>query len=169
MDSRPQTIHTSPRSRWSGLLANPWTGWWCQVGAALTMAAWLGLVAIPNLRGEMEWVRYCAILHTLKEIVQAMPAKALARQRSIQLQVDALRGTFRVAVAQAPHAYDIVEQTLWLPKGLQISDAPGALTAFPTGRLSSSSIVVAAPSYSRLFRLTTNEDGRVELHEESTL
>jgi hypothetical protein len=88
----------------------------------------------------------------------------------MQLRVDVSQGAFHLSTTQGKFkSYETIERTLWLPKGLEISEAPTVLTALPTGRLSAGSIVIIAPVYNRLFRLTTAERGLVHLDEEPTL
>ena len=130
----------------------------------------LGSSAHRWLWTQAELLRYRSTMQELSTTVRAMRSRALGQRCTEQLRIDPLRGMLQLtAIRESPTAYETVERTFWLPKGLQISDAPSAVTALPTGRLSSGSILVAAPSYNRLFRLTTNEDGLVQLHEESTL
>lgn len=113
---------------------------------------------------------YRSVMQELASAVRAMPSRAIAERRTIQLHADAAHGVFQLTVVVGrPMRYETIERTIWLPKGLEISEAPPVVSASPAGRLSRSSIVVAAPSYNRMFRLTTNEQGLVQLHEESTL
>jgi hypothetical protein len=149
---------------------NPWTAWLVEVGVALLIAGWLGFHLIPQLRARMELLDYRSTMHDLTGMVQAMPSRARAQHRVLQLHVDASQGAFHLAATQGTTtSYDTIERTLWLPKGLEVSEAPVLLTALPSGRLSATSIVVVAPVYHRLFRLTTTEQGLVHLHEEPTL
>ena len=144
--------------------------WRCEVLFAFALAAWLGLTVVPRLRGAMEWARYRSAMQTLTGTVRAMRSQALTQHRIVQLRVDATRGLFQfAAIYNSPQPYETVERTIWLPKELQITDAPAVLTALPTGLLSSASIVISAPSYNRLFRVTTDKDGHVRLDEEPTL
>ena len=62
-----------------------------------------------------------------------------------------------------------VERTLWLPDGLQISEAPAVVKRLPTGRFPETSIVLTAPAFQRVFRITSSHDGRVRCDEESLL
>lgn len=119
---------------------------------------------------QAEWGRYRTTMQELTATVRTMPSRALAKRRTMHLRIDAARGTFQVTSAQgSSRTYTTVERTIWLPDGLEILEAPEALTASATGRLSAGAIVVAAPAYDRLFRVTTSEAGVVKLHEESTL
>jgi hypothetical protein len=58
---------------------------------------------------------------------------------------------------------------VWLPTGLEITEAPEALVALPSGELSTGSIIVSAPAYHRIFRLDADPRGVVRLHEEPIL
>ena len=130
----------------------------------------IGFAAHRWLWHAAELFSYRATMVELTQTLQAMPSRAATQRRTIQLRVDAPHGAFELAaIEDRPTPYEMVERTIWLPNGLHISDAPTTLTALPTGQLSSGSIVVTAPSYNRLFRVTTNEHGRVQLHEESML
>jgi len=171
MNRKGQLVLTGPpRTSAARTVRNPWTAWLVEVGVALCLAGWLGLHIIPQLQGQMELLDYRSTMHDLTDMVQAMPSRAMAQRRVIQLRVDASQGAFHLAMTQGTsRLYETIERTLWLPKGLEISEAPALLTALPTGRLSAGSIVIIAPVYNRLFRLTTTERGLVHLDEEPTL
>jgi len=149
---------------------NPWAAWLVEVGVALLLAGWLGFFVIPQLQSQMELLDYRSTMQDLTSMVQAMPSRAVAQRRVLQLRVDATQRAFHLAMTQeAAASYDTIERTLWLPQGLEINEAPALLTALPTGRLSAGSIIIVAPLYHRLFRLTTTERGLVHLDEEPTL
>jgi hypothetical protein len=138
--------------------------------AFILFTGWLVLSISRAIQGEAELLRYRSTMRDLSITLRAMRAQALAKQRTVQLRVDASRGLFQVTSIQAGlRPYATLEHTIWLPEGLQISDAPPVLLALPTGTLSSASIVVTAPSYNRLFRLTTDAAGVIRLDEEPTL
>jgi hypothetical protein len=171
MNRKGQMVLTGPpRTSAIQTVRNPWTAWLVEVGVALLIAGWLGLSILPQLQGQMALLDYRSTMQDLTGMVQAMPSRALAQRRVMQLRVDASQGAFHLATTQGKSTfYDTIERTLWLPKGLEISEAPALLTALPTGRLSAGSIVIIAPVYNRLFRLTTTERGLVRLDEEPTL
>jgi hypothetical protein len=130
----------------------------------------LGALAHRGMREEGELLRYRSTMRDLASTVHTMRSRALAKRRIVQLHVDASRGSFQlISLHEGSQPYETLEQTIWLPKGLHISVAPALLTALPTGHLSSTSIVVDAPSYHKLFRLTTDEAGLVRLDEEPAL
>ena len=141
--------------------------------AALLVLAWLSGVSVHRtLQREAELSRYRSVIQGLTSTVRAMRSQAAAKRCPIQLSIDASHGAFQlVAIRRGSHhrSYETVERTLWLPEGLQISDGPSTLTALPNGRLSPATIVVTAPAYQRLFRLTTQTSGVVQLDEEPTL
>lgn len=130
-----------------------------------------GLLAIDRwLGGEAERLRHRLTMEDLTTLVRAMRALAVAKGRPLQLRIDASRGAFRMTSVQAgATAYELVERTVWLPKSLEISDAPETVTALPTGQLSAACIIVSAPTQQKRFRLMTSEQGTVQLSEESTL
>lgn len=120
---------------------------------------------------QAELVQYRSTMQELGSTVRGMRSRALAQRRTVQLRIDPVRGAFHVASVreQRGRTYETPEETIWLPAGLEISDAPERLVALPTGQFPSAAIVVAAPSYHKRFRLVTTESGFVHLHEESTL
>ena len=130
-----------------------------------------GLGIYRTAQREAELTRYRSTMQELSSTLRAMRAQAIARRRTIQLSLDPAHGAFQLmSVRPGRHrSYDTVERTLWLPAGLQILEGPPFLTALPSGRLSAATIVVAAPAYQRVFRLTTRKSGGVQLDEEPTL
>ena len=120
---------------------------------------------------QAQLLSYRAAMQDLTTTVRASQFKAFAQQRMFMLRVDAPRGQFQlVSMAQRPgELIEHVERTMWLPDGLEISEAPTILRVFPSGGLASSSIVVVAPAHNLQFHLQTSETGEVQLHEESTL
>ena len=137
---------------------------------SVALAAGLAASAHRWALAQMELTRYRTTVQDLTSTVRAIRALAAAQRTTIELRIDAARGIFQLASVHGTSTrYETVSRTIWLPGGLMISDAPAAVTALPTGRLSTSAIVIAAPAYNRLFRLTTHETGLVQLDEESTL
>ena len=134
------------------------------------LAILLGASVHRWLWAQAEFLSYRSTMRDLTSAVRAMRFQALAKRRTFQLRVDASQGMFQLASIEGKASpYEVVERTIWLPKGLQISDAPTTLAIQPSGQLPSASIVVVAPSYNRFFRLTMDEKGLVQLDEESTL
>ena len=144
---------------------------------ATAIAALLALIGVSGVwayrtgQREAELSRYRSAMQELSSTIRAMRPQAAAKRRPIQLSLDASHGTFQlVSIRRASRrSYETVERTLWLPEGLQITDGPPTLTALPNGRLSPATIVVLAPAYQRLFRLTIRASGAVQLDEEPTL
>ena len=137
---------------------------------SIGLVVWCGAYVHRWMWAQAELLSYRSTMQDLTSTVQAMRAQALAKRQTVQLHVDAARGLFQLALVEGRRKpYVVVQQTIWLPKGLEISDAPETLTALPTGRLSPASIVIAAPSYNRFFRVTTNERGVVRWDEEPAL
>ena len=139
------------------------------VSAAMlvVLAGPVGASTYQWLRQETDFIRYRSAMQQLSLTVRGLPTKALAKRRPIHLRVDAARGIIQVtSTYEGASPYDAIEQTLWLPKGLEINEAPAVLTVTPTGHVAPSAFVVTAPSHNTLFRLTTTEKGHVRLHEE---
>lgn len=140
--------------------------------AAAVVAAGLCLVTAGGVRWlyrASELQRFRTTLQGLTGTMRSIQPRAVAKHRPMLLRIDAAHGVFQVTSLQnGRRAYEIVEETVWLPQGLEISDAPASLAVSPTGHLTSATIVITAPSYSRLFRLTTTPRGAVQLDEEPT-
>ena len=138
--------------------------------AAALGVGWLGARLHRQLWHAAQLYEYRSTMRTLEYTMQGMRAQAMAKRRTVQLRVNASLGAFELStLEESPSPYEILDRTIWLPQGLEISEAPQVLKAFPSGRFSSGMIVVGAPSYNRLFRLITQESGVVRLDEESTL
>lgn len=138
--------------------------------ASITLISVFGASVHRWMWSQAEWGCYQTAMQELTATVRTMPSRALAQRRTMHLRIDAARGMLQVTAVQGVRpAYTTVERTIWLPRGLQIIEAPDTLTASATGQLSVGAIVVAAPAYDRLFRLTMTEAGVVRLHEESAL
>ena len=133
----------------------------------------LGLAGVGGFRWlhrEAQLQQFRTTLQKLAYTVQTIQPRAAARHRPMILRIDATRGVFQLAALQGGRrSYETVEQTIWLPKGLEIAEAPASLTVPPAGHLAATTIVVTAPSYNRLFRLTTTARGLVRLDEEPSI
>ncbi len=117
-----------------------------------------------------QWADYRMTMQEVAGLLRTMPSHAWAQQQPVSLLIDQAQHAFRIAIKHpAPQDYDVVERTIWLPEGLRISEAPDVITALPAGALSTGDILIIAPAYSRLFRLTTTARGVVQLDEESIL
>ena len=141
--------------------------------AAMVAMVCLALVSVGGsrwLHREAELQQFRTTLQNLAYTVQTIQPRAAAKHRPMILRIDAARGVFQLTTLQSGRrSYETVEQTIWLPKGLEIAEAPASLTVPPAGHLAATTIVVTAPSYNRLFRLTTTARGLVRLDEEPSI
>ena len=138
--------------------------------ACVGLLGWGGMSIDRWLGRQAELLRCRMAMQDLGAAVRTMRPQAMAKGRPVQLHIDALHRAFRMSVLQtSAHPYQLPERTIWLPQSLEISEAPAVLTALPTGELSTSCIIIAAPSHNKRFRITTSREGAVQLHEESTL
>lgn len=133
------------------------------------LAGWLLSAALYQACAQTGLADYRSAMRDLVSTLRVMQSRALLARRTVQLRIDASRGVLQLAAVQGRAPYETLERTMWLPKALEISEAPPVLTALPGGELVPASIIVTAPSHNRRFRLTINEAGRVELYEEPTL
>ena len=139
--------------------------------AAAVVAVGLCLIAAGGARWlyrASELQRFRATLQSLTGTIRSLQPRAVAKHRPMLLRIDALHGVFQVTSLQGGRrAYETVEAIVRLPQGLEISETPASLTALPAGPLTPATIVITAPAYNRLFRLTTTPAGVVRLDEES--
>ena len=138
--------------------------------AAFAMTLALSVLSgYQQVRTETELERYRFVMADLANSVRAMRAKAMAQRRLHELRIDADRGVIYIsAIPGRQRAYAALEQAVWLPEGLTISEAPRGVVAYPDGMLTPASLVMSTPVHRRLFRLTTTAAWLVELHEEPT-
>ena len=130
---------------------------------------WLNALWYRQMQMDADLSRYRMAPTDLAGKMRTKRASAVAQQRGLELRVDAGHGVLYLSSApHGRHAYAQLEQTIWLPAGLQISEAPLAFSAQPNGAFTPASMMLVAPSYRRLFRLTTSINGMVELYEEPT-
>ena len=144
--------------------------WIYEVLVALVIAGCLGGLVIPRLRGAMEWERYRTTVRELTTTIHSTRWRALSQHRAFELRADPVHSSFQlVAMEKRRHGSGIIEQTIWLPRGLQIIEAPARLTIGPTGDISTAHVTIAAPLYNRAFHLSTDETGVVRCDEEPGL
>ena len=137
--------------------------------AVLTFGAW-GIVVCHCAQESAALLRDRCAVQQITELVRVMRAQAMATRRTIQVHIDAERGAFRLSSLQASsNPYEIFEHTVWLPAGLEVSEAPAILTALPSGEVTAGSIILTAPSHNTRFHLTLYERGAVQVNEESIL
>lgn len=152
------------------LTPHPAVLWWCEVAVTLVIALWLGGWLLPTLTSTREMASYRATVREVSDALRILRPRALAQQRIMRLRVDSQRRGFQVVTAlDATGAYERVDQTIWLPQGLQITEAPSVVTISPRGELAEASITIVAPDYNRVFRVMVDAGGRVRLAEESML
>lgn len=121
-----------------------------------------------RLLAQAELLRYRAAMGELAMTVRSMQVQASTQHRTFELRVDATQKRLQmVEIRQTPGGVvETVRQTVWLPAGLEVSEAPAVLTLQVGER---ASLVIAAPAYNRLFHLMASRSGGVQLHEEQTL
>ena len=117
---------------------------------------------------QAELLRYRAAMQDVTNTVRAVQFQASDRHRRLELRVDASQRRLQVVEIQRTRGrlIETVRETVWLPEGLEITDAPTVLSPLSNGRVS---IVVLAPAYNRVFQLTTSQSDGVQLHEEQAL
>lgn len=123
-----------------------------------------------GLQEETELTHCRSTMQELSFMVRHLPARAAIARRPVQLLLDADRGMVQVAAVYEgrPQPYDAVLRTMWLPKGLQVLEAPEQITVAPNEMLASTLFLLAAPSHNTVFRLTLR-DGIVRLDEQPLL
>ena len=141
------------------------------MATGLLLAGPAGVSTYQRMRQETELAGYRATIQELANAVRSMRTRALATRRQELLRIDASRGVFSVSVVrrQGLHGYERLEETIWLPAGLEVIEAPAVVSAAPNGKLSSASIVIDAPAFHKLFSLTMDDRAGVHLSEESLL
>lgn len=124
-----------------------------------------------RLLDTVELQRYRSAMRDVVRAVGAMPSKARVQGRAMRLQIETEQRAFRFAsLEEGPKPYQRIEQTIWLPDGLVVSDVPDrSLAADARGQCSAYSFVVVAPAHHRMFRVTVDDAGIVQLDEASSL
>ena len=141
-----------------------------EIMSVLALVSLLSTSVYQQAEEQGQLVCYRSVLHTLSDAIRTLAWRTPTRHQRVELRIDRRQRSFTmVVVAVNPHSVDTVEETIWLPEGLEILDAPGAITASADGELPPTTIIVAAPVQNRLFRMVTTISGGVQLHEESTL
>ena len=129
-----------------------------------------GSMTAPRLWRAAEYLRYRASINEVASLVRISRHRAVVQQAPVELRVDAARERFQLVGLDARMVQtERVERTVWLPKGLEVADAPSALTIPPSGDVPAAQFLITAPAYHRSFRLITRRAGSVEIHEESSL
>ena len=140
------------------------------LAGSIMLVTQIGVSAHRWMWHQAELVRYRSAMQDVTDTIRAMRVRSLTKRQITQLRIDASRGGLQVVAIQGRWGGHIetVERTLWLPHGLEISDAPAVVTSQPSGALSDASIIVMAPLYQRAFRVTIDHAGQVRLDEEPT-
>ena len=138
--------------------------------ALVGFTGWASVRAQRQAQQQADLMRFRTVLGELTAMVRSMPAHAVAKRHPVQLRIDAAGGAFRLSIQQGGHRpYETLEQTIWLPAGLEVTESPEQLIAGPNGRLSEGTILLTAPAYNRVFRLTASASGSVRFDEEPSL
>ncbi len=117
---------------------------------------------------EQALSEYRMVIYDFANTVRAMRTKAIAQGQPYELRIDPARRTLSVSsLSRGSSDYAALDRTIWLPEGLEISEAPLWITAHSNGALTPGSIVITAPVFRRLFRLMISHRGVVELYEET--
>lgn len=146
-----------------GRRAVTWIGLVCLV----TVIGLLGTTVNRQSKEETDLARHRTLIQEIRDIIRTMPRRALATGSPVELRIDAKRGCFQlVTLVGKRKVATRIENTIWLPEGLRVLEAPAIITASASGRLSVASVVIVATASNRLFRLTTRPSALVELDEE---
>lgn len=139
-----------------------------EVVVVVGLVGLVGSIAIPRARRATEFLCYRAVMQDIASTVRLMHARAVNSRQRFTLRIDTAAERLQLVVAgeRSPSGGESVERTIWLPRGLDITQAPEQLTVHPTGEMLPAVIVVEAPAFQRTFRLLTSPSGAVQLHEE---
>ncbi len=130
------------------------------------VAGLLGSVALPQVRPTTELLGYRAAMQQVAAELRILRFRAVHEQRTFTVRVDPGTRRLQYVVHEiGPRQRGRVEETVWLPEGLAILEAPSRLTIFPSGSMSPTSVLVEAPRTHRMFRITLTGDGVVYLSE----
>jgi hypothetical protein len=139
----------------------------------VVLVASIGLVSLIGAKAhrwmwtQTELWGYRMAMQEVAGTLRQMRYRAIHARRTIALRIHpATRRLVLVAVEPSATGGESVERTLWLPRGLEVTEAPEELMVPPTGILPVETILVEAPAFQRTFRLLTSPDGIVQLHEE---
>lgn len=111
-----------------------------------------------------------SVIQEVAETIRSMHWRAATTNQPMELRIDAPRGCLHVVTFEGNRrVMEVVERTLWLPESLKILEAPNVLRVAPGQLHGPVTLILSAPDYSRLFRLTVLPDGRVTVREERVL
>ena len=112
------------------------------------------------------WSYRCTV-QEIATTMRQMRFRAVHAKRAFSMRIDAAAKRLQlIALETNPVVQESLERTIWLPDGLEITQAPGRLFVSPTGELPTASILLEAPAFQRLFRVTTTPTGVIQLDEE---
>jgi hypothetical protein len=135
--------------------------------ASLGLVSLIGAKAHRWMSCQAELWSYRLTMQEVASTVRQMRFRAVNARRTFMMRIDAdARRLQLVAVDTVPVMRESVVRTIWLPKGLDIMQAPEELSASPNGAIPPFSIIVEAPAFQREFQLRTSPSGTVRLHEE---
>lgn len=111
-----------------------------------------------------------SVIQELSETIRSMHWRAATSGQPMELRIDAHRGCLHVVAFEGRRrVVEVVERTFWLPEPLKILEAPAVLRVVPGQPHERTTLLLSAPAYSRLFRVTIWPDGRVSVREEVVL
>lgn len=132
----------------------------------LTVIGLLGTTVNRQSKEETDLARHRTLIQELSDTIRTMPRRALAAGSPVELRIDAKRGCFQLVTIVGKRKSAVrVEDTIWLPEGLRVLEAPAKITASSSGQLSAASVVIVATASNRLFRLTTRPPTLVQFDE----
>jgi hypothetical protein len=128
--------------------------------------------AIGNAAHRWMWSRaqlwgYRLTMQEVASTLRQMRVRAVNAHRTFTMRIDAAARRLQLLAAEeSSMTPESVVRTIWLPKGLEILQAPPQLSASPSGAMPPVSIIVEAPAFQRAFQVQTSPSGAVRLHEE---
>ena len=135
--------------------------------ASIGLVSLIGAKAHRWMWAQAELWGYRMTMQEVASTVRQMRFRAVNARRTFTMRIDAAARRLQLmAVGASPLTPESVERTIWLPKGLDIMQAPDYLTASPSGVMPPFSIIVEAPAFQREFQLQASPSGAVHLHEE---
>lgn len=138
-----------------------------EVVVVVGLVGLVGSIAIPRVKRATEFLCYRAVMQDIAGTVRLMHTRAINSRQRFTMRIDLAAERLQLVVGERSHSEsESVVRTIWLPRGLDITQAPEQLTARPSGEMLPSVIVVEAPAFQRTFRLLTGPSGAVQLHEE---
>ncbi|MBI3009757.1 MAG: hypothetical protein HYY57_02095 [Candidatus Omnitrophica bacterium] len=136
--------------------------------AVMVLIGWVGVSFRQGQAASIPLLKQRSQIYQLSTTLRAMRWWALTGGDRVELRTDPAHNRFQVVTVEENQGLEHVLRTIWLTPELQIVDAPPSVMAFPNGTLTKSSIVIASPSFQRLFHLSTTPSGSVEFLEEPT-